>query len=293
MRRPIAILFIVTLFCTSLGGGIVYGEVKNLSVDQGATAKIKAFDKGFFKRFDVYSAGSPEASTALLFDRKDEQGLPAGDWVGPLSGKEIGRAVNSLNKQYQGRSWYVPLRPRALSIVDSKGEVLGYVYTGAETLETGLKLKVGGSMVVYPPFQNLVRDQQITAKIEAFDETFFKYFDVYAAGTQEQPHALLFDRKDQYHLPAPAWEKPLSGVQEIVYALRRLRQLSRDPEQSWKIPLRPRALNVVNVKGDVLGYVYTGLETIEMDREPDGRVTVHMPVLQKIQGGGGGGGGGR
>jgi hypothetical protein len=30
-----------------------------------------------------------------------------------------------------------------------------------------------------------------------------------------------------------------------------------------------------------------------MDREPDGRVTVHMPVLQKIQGGGGGGGGGQ
>ena len=291
MKRIVAILFIVSLVCTSIWGGVVYGEVKNLSVDQGVTAKIKAFDKGFFKRFDVYSAGSPETSTALLFDRKDQQRLPAGDWVGPLGEKEIGRAINSLSKQYQGRSWYVPLKPRALNIVNSKGEVLGYVFTGAETIETSLKLKVSGSMVAYPPFQNLATDQRIAAKIEAFDENFFKYFDAYTAGTQEEPIAILFDRKDQYHLPAAAWEKPLPGVNEIIYALRRLSQMSQDQEHSWKIPLRPRALNIVNTKGDVLGYVYFGLETIQMDRETDGRVTVHMPVLQKIQGGGGGGGG--
>ena len=106
---------------------------------------------------------------------------------------------------------------------------------------------------------------------------------------RKNPIALLFDRKDQYHLPAPAWEKPLPGAEEIIYALRRLNQ---QYQEQWKFPLRPRALNIVNTKGDVLGYVYTGVETIQMDRETDGRVTVHMPVLQRIQGGGGGGGGG-
>ena len=289
MKGIVTILFIVSLVCAPICGGVVYGEVKNLSVDQGVTAKIKAFDKGFFKRFDVYSAGSPETSTALLFDRKDQQHLPAGDWVGPLGEKEIVQAINSLSKQYQGRSWNVPLKPRALNIVNSKGEVLGYVYTGAEAIETSLKLKVSGSMVVYPPFQNLATDQRITAKIEAFDENFFKYFDVYAAGTQEEPIAILFDRKDQYHLPAPAWEKPLPGVKEIIYTLKRMDQ---QYQEGWKFPLRPRALNIVNTKGDVLGYVYTGGESIQMDREIDGRVTVHLPVFEKFQGGAGGGGGG-
>ena len=91
MKRIVAMLFIASLVCTSLWAGVASGEVKNLSVDQGATAKIKAFDKGFFKRFDVYSAGSPETSTALLFDRKDQQRLPAGDWGGPLRKKRSSR----------------------------------------------------------------------------------------------------------------------------------------------------------------------------------------------------------
>ena len=145
--------------------------------------------------------------------------------------------------------------------------------------------------VVLGEVKNLSVDQGITAKIQAFDTKFFKGFNVYSAGTLEAPTALLFDRKDKYTLPAPLWEKPLAGEQEIIYAINRLRQQSQD--RSWNIHLPLRALNIVNTKGQVLGYVYTGVETeaILMDRAMDGRVTVYLPTPRKIDGGGGGGGG--
>lgn len=141
--------------------------------------------------------------------------------------------------------------------------------------------------------QNLSVDQRVTAKIQAFDKKFFKDFVVYSAGTLEAPTALLFDRKDKFTLPVPLWEKPLTGEQEIILAINRLRQQSED--RSWNIPMPLRALNIVNTKGQVLGYIYTGLETdgILMKREKDGRVAVYLPSPRRYEGGGGGGGGGK
>jgi hypothetical protein len=289
MRKILTTLFIVSLVCTPILGGVVRGEVQNLSADQKITAKIKAFDKKFFKGFDVYSAGTQESSTALLFDRKDQYHLPAQDWGGPLSEKEIIFAIKRLNQQNKDRSWYVPVQPRALNIVNSNGEVLGYVYTGVETIQ--MDLKKDGLVAVYPPFKNLSADRGITAKIEAFDTDFFKGFDVYSAGTREAPTALLFDRKDQYHLPAPSWGKPLLGEEEIIFAIKRMNQQYED--RSFKIPLPLQALNIVNSNGEVLGYVYSGIDTILMERERDGRVTVFRPGIDRLEGGGGGGGRGQ
>jgi hypothetical protein len=286
MKTIVAMLFIVSLVCAPLLGEVARGEVTNLSVDQKITAKIKAFDKKFFKDFDVYSAGTQDTSTALLFDRKDQYRLPAPDWAGPLSEKEIINAVKRLSQQFKDRSWYVPVQPRALNIVNTKGEVVGYVYTGVETIR--VDLKKDGLVAVYPPFKNLEEDKGITAKIEAFDTGFFKDFDVYAAETREIPTALLFDRKDQYHLPAPLWGQPLSGDEEIIFAIRRIHQQFQ--ERIYRIPMQARALNIVNTKGEVLGYVYTGVDTILMGREQDGRVTVYRPTIDKLGSGGAGGG---
>ena len=286
MRTILTTIFVFSLVLTPILEGVVRGEVKNLSADQKITAKMKAFDKKFFKGFDVYSAGTQEAPTALLFDRKDQHHLPAQDWGGPLSEKEIIVAIKRLSQQYKDRSWYVPLQPRALNIVNTKGEVVGYVYTGVETIQVAVNKD--GLVAVYPPFRNLSVDKGITAKIKAFDEEFFKDFDVYSAGTRETPTALLLDRKDQYHLPAPQWEKPLVSVEEIIFAIGRVNEQYQH-DRTVNIRLEPRALNIVNTKGGVLGYVYTGIETVLMDRETDGRVTVYRVTVKELEGGGGGG----
>jgi hypothetical protein len=286
MRTILTTIFVFSLVLTPILEGVVRGEVKNLSADQKITAKIKASDKNFFKGFDVYSAGTQETSTALLFDRKDQYQLPAPDWAGPLSEKEVISAIQRLSQQYKDRSWYVPVQPRALNIVNSKGEVLGYVYTGVETIQTDLKKD--GLVTVYPPFKNLSEDKGITAKIEAFDTDFFEGFDVYTAGTRENPTALLFDRRDQYHLPVPTWEKSFVGQQEIIYAIRRLKQNYEERLSGHSLPLQAR--NIVNTKGEVLGYVYSCEETILMDREQDGRVAVYRPSPEGVGGGQGGGG---
>jgi hypothetical protein len=294
MRTIRIILFIFLLLCTPILAGVGRSAVINLSADQKITAKIRAYDKKFFKGFDVYSAGALEVPTALLFDRKDQYHLPTQDWGGPLSEKEIINVIKRLSQQYKNRLWYLPLQPRALNIVNSMGQVVGYVYTGAEKIP--LDLKKDGLATVHVPFENLAVDQGVTAKIKAVDTNFFKGFDVYSAATREAPTALLFDRKDQYHLPVPSWEKPLPDEQEIIYAIRRMKQQYED--RSWGVPLELRSLSIVNMKGEVLGYIYTGVNTILMEREMDGRVTVYRPTLDKSGGGGGsggagGGGGGR
>ena len=139
--------------------------------------------------------------------------------------------------------------------------------------------------------QNLSVDQGVTVKIQAFDKEFFKDFDVYSARIIETPTALLFDRKDEYHLPDRFWQKLLSE-KEIVYVIKRLDQQCR--EQTWNNPMSLRALIVENSKGQVLGYIYTGLvdNAILMDRKEDGRVTVYRPSSSSLGGGGGGAGGG-
>ncbi|MCJ7663993.1 MAG: hypothetical protein MUO24_07095, partial [Desulfobacterales bacterium] len=62
-----------TIFLVMVFAGILFaltavgGQEKNLGVNKQVTAKIRAFDQGFFKGFDVYSAGTQENPTALVF----------------------------------------------------------------------------------------------------------------------------------------------------------------------------------------------------------------------------------
>ena len=124
--------------------------------------------------------------------------------------------------------------------------------------------------------KNLYVNKEVTAKIRAFDREYFKGFDVYSAGEKEAPTALLFDIKDDNYLPTRFWGPPLSEEQ-IIYAIQSLDEQSRDNK---RIPFPPRALNVVNLKGKVLGYVYTGLNSVLMDRKKDGSVTVYPPAIR-------------
>ena len=126
--------------------------------------------------------------------------------------------------------------------------------------------------------KNLDVNKEVTAKIRAFDREFFKGFDVYSAGVKEAPTALLFDIKDDYQLPARYWGSPLSE-EEIIYAIRQLDYQSNDNKN---IPFPPRALNIVNLKGKVLGYVYTGLNSVLMDRKKDGSISVYPPRQQPL-----------
>jgi hypothetical protein len=123
--------------------------------------------------------------------------------------------------------------------------------------------------------KNLAVNKEVTAKIRALDREFFKGFDVYSAGTDENPTALLFDIKDNYRLPTRFWENPLTE-EKIVYAIHRLDDQYNN--HRYDIPFEPRALNIVNVKGEVLGYIYTGLMFVLMDWKKDGRVTVFLPT---------------
>jgi hypothetical protein len=119
--------------------------------------------------------------------------------------------------------------------------------------------------------KNLDVNEEVTAKIRALDREFFKGFDVYSAGVLDAPTALLFDIKDDNHLPSPLWGKPLSET-EIIYAINSIDEQQKD---NSSIPFPPRALNIVNLKGKVLGYVYTGLNSVLMDRKKDGSVIVY------------------
>jgi hypothetical protein len=143
--------------------------------------------------------------------------------------------------------------------------------------------------VAFGEVKNLSVNKAATAKVRALDKKFFKKFDVYSSGVTEAPTALLFDEKDKYHLPSPLWGKPLSE-QEIIYAIDRVHKQYEDKD--WNITFPPQALNVVNIKGRVLGFVYTGLTAVLMDRKKDGSVIVYLPSFEGRSGGGGGGGGG-
>ncbi len=125
--------------------------------------------------------------------------------------------------------------------------------------------------------KNLDVNKEVTAKIRALDREFFKGFDVYSAGLKESPTALLFDIKgDDYYLPTPFWGEPLSK-EEIIYAVYTLDELHRDNKL---IPFSPRALTIVNLQGKVAGYVYTGLNSVLMDRKKDGSVIVYPPSIE-------------
>ena len=127
--------------------------------------------------------------------------------------------------------------------------------------------------------RNLGINKAATAKIRAFDREYFKGFDVYSAGVEDAPAALLFDIKDAYQLSSRFWGEPLSE-EEIVYAIHRLDQQS-PAGGSEAVRFVPRALNVVNVQGAILGYCYTGLNSVPIDRTKDGSVTVYPPACRQ------------
>ena len=139
--------------------------------------------------------------------------------------------------------------------------------------------------------EDLPENPEMTARIQAFDpEDFTMYYDVYAAELLEAPTALLFDRKDDYHLPSMFWGEPLKQ-DEIVYAIRRL--MEQYIVAGSAVTFKPRALNVVNLKKEVLGSVYTFVSKgdIVMERMEDGQVKVFPPKFAltpagNMQGGG-------
>jgi hypothetical protein len=131
-------------------------------------------------------------------------------------------------------------------------------------------------LVLWGQAKNLSVNQAVTAQIRAFDKEFFKGFDVYTAGTDENPTALLFDMRDNYNIASWLWGDPLTEA-EIMYAIPRLDNQYRD--RKYDIPFAPRALNIVNSKGEILGYIYTGITHVLMDRKKDGRVIVFLPTL--------------
>jgi uncharacterized membrane protein YgcG len=151
MRTILTTLFILSLVCPSILGGAVFDQFQTFPVDQGVTVKIQAFDKEFFKDCDVYSAEIIENPTAILFDRKDEYHLPDRFWGKLLSEKEIVYAIQRLDKQYHDHTSNIPMLPRALTIVNSKGQVLGYVYTGLLDNDIVMDRKKDGRVTVYRP----------------------------------------------------------------------------------------------------------------------------------------------
>jgi hypothetical protein len=149
MKQVIIAVFIMVLAGSMSIVGPAWGQEKNLGINQEVTATTRTFDRGFFQGFDVYSAGVEEAPSALLFDIKDDYQIQNRFWGKPLSEEEIIYAIHRLDDQYIDRTWDIPFEPRALNIVNSKGEVLGYVYTGL----TGVKMdrKKDGKVTVFPP----------------------------------------------------------------------------------------------------------------------------------------------
>jgi hypothetical protein len=142
--------FILFLVCAVIALNPVWAREKNLWVNKTATAQIRAFDWEFFKGFDVYSAGEKEAPTALLFDIKDDYQLPDRFWGPALSEEQIIYAIQRLDDQYNDNK-RIPFPPRALNIVNLKGKVVGYVYTGINSVL--MDRKKDGSVIVYPPRQ--------------------------------------------------------------------------------------------------------------------------------------------
>lgn len=147
MKKRWAIFFVFFVVCVVIALNLVWGQEKNLGVNKEVTAKIRAFDREFFKGFDVYSSGVKEAPTALLFDIKDDYHLPTRFWGEPLSEEEIIYAIHRLDDQYTNKMFRFP--PQALNIVNLKGKVVGYCYTGVSSVL--MDRKKDGSVTVYPP----------------------------------------------------------------------------------------------------------------------------------------------
>jgi hypothetical protein len=150
MRKQGATFFVFFFVSVAIALGLAWGQEKNLDVNKEVTARIKALDPAFFKGFDVYSAGEKEAPTALLFDIKDDNQLPAPYWGSPLTEEQIVYAIRSLDDQYNDNK-SIAFPPRALNIVNLQGKVVGYVYTSLNSVL--MDRKKDGKVTVYPPRQ--------------------------------------------------------------------------------------------------------------------------------------------
>lgn len=154
-RGGVTMKIVMTFFVISLVfTPLVYGAFLDLELgnhlmeDQAITAKIRSFDKEFFKDFDVYLSEEKEAPTALLFDRKDQYSIPGRFWGKPLSEEEIIYAIKRMDDQYYEGVFDIPRLPTALNIVSTKGEVLGYLYTGIDD-SILMDRKDDGRVIVY------------------------------------------------------------------------------------------------------------------------------------------------
>lgn len=119
-------------------------------------------------------------------------------------------------------------------------------------------------------------DQGVTERLRARELGFIEGFDVYLAGTKEEPVVLLFDRRgDPYEIASPLWGEPLKG-EEVLYVLRRLEEKSRDNPTLYPLP---QAFQVVNKKGETVGYIFGLLRHLPLERRADGTVKVFLPDL--------------
>jgi len=143
-----AILFVVFLVSVVIALNSAWGQEKNLYVNKEVTAKIQTLDPAFFSGFDVYSAGVLEAPTALLFDiRMIMTSQPGSGEIRSVKNRSSMLFGSSLISQNDNKN--IPFPPRALNIVNLKGKVLGYVYTGLNSVL--MDRKKDGSVSVYPP----------------------------------------------------------------------------------------------------------------------------------------------
>lgn len=123
--------------------------------------------------------------------------------------------------------------------------------------------------------ENLAPHRDATERIEGGDGQFLSTFDIYHAGTKEYPIALLLDLKgDPYRIASYLWGDPI-GLDEALYAIRRMEERYRECPACFPRP--PQALAVVNRKGQLVGYVYTFLSHLFMERAEDGKVKVFLP----------------
>ena len=164
MRKQGVIFFVVFLVSVALALTLAWGATyKNMELDKAATAKIRAFDMKFISKFVVYPAGTKESPTALFFDikggcakpcaidskaRNKNEAFEKNVWGPYFTKKEdIIYAIKAMDQVYSENKQGFP--PRALTVADEKGQLGGYVYTSAESVN--MNRDKDGILMVYPP----------------------------------------------------------------------------------------------------------------------------------------------
>ena len=123
----------------------------NLPINQEVSQRIRNFNMTFFSDYTIYSAGTKEYPTALLFDFKgDDYDIAITLWGTPLGEKELEYAIYRLDQQYKEPEWrFLRFEPRALVVTNRKGEGVGFVYTSLDSVP--MKRYQDGRVKVYRP----------------------------------------------------------------------------------------------------------------------------------------------